>query len=236
MVLEYLAFFIAFRYYLFLRRRSIDHISSNNRLSIILGAVIGALAGSRLAGFMEDPTAFFHAGNLWQLLQNKSIMGGLFGGLLGVEIAKKIIHEKQSSGDLFTLPIILGIMIGRVGCFLSGVKEFTYGNPTTFFTGVNLGDGLKRHPVSLYEIAFLALLFVLLYRIRGVTQKENCMQFKLFMLCYFAFRFFIEFIKPNVYYLVVLSSNQWLCIVCWVYYLPAIKKIINHAYKKVHIL
>ena len=54
-------------------------------------------------------------------------MGGLFGGLLGVELAKKIIGEKQSSGDLFVFPIILGIFIGRIGCFLSGINEFTYG-------------------------------------------------------------------------------------------------------------
>ena len=59
-------------------------------------------------------------------------MGGLFGGLLGVELVKKMIGEKQSSGDLFTLPIILGIIIGRLGCFLTGIKEFTFGKETSF--------------------------------------------------------------------------------------------------------
>ena len=67
-------------------------------------------------------------------------MGGLFGGLLSVEFAKKRIGETQSSGDLFVLPIIIGIFIGRIGCFLSGINEFTYGIETASVFGINLGD------------------------------------------------------------------------------------------------
>ncbi|WAC00977.1 prolipoprotein diacylglyceryl transferase [Lacinutrix neustonica] len=119
LILEYLAFFIAFRYYVFLRKRSVDSISGGNRLSIILGAAIGALLGSRLIGLLENPLVAWSQANLIMLLNTKTIMGGLFGGLLGVELAKKHIGETQSSGDLFTLPIILGIFIGRIGCFLS---------------------------------------------------------------------------------------------------------------------
>lgn len=122
-MLEYLAFFIAYRYYVFLRKRNTDVITSNNRLSIILGAALGALAGSRLVGFLENPLIEFTLNNAITLLNTKTIMGGLFGGLLGVELAKKIISEKHSSGDLFVFPIILGIFIGRVGCFLSGINE-----------------------------------------------------------------------------------------------------------------
>ncbi|MBS1935503.1 MAG: prolipoprotein diacylglyceryl transferase, partial [Bacteroidetes bacterium] len=158
MVLEYLAFFVAFRYYLWLRKWSSDGISNRNRLSIILGATAGAFLGSRLIGFLENPLIRLNTNNLVQLLNTKSIMGGLFGGLIGVEISKKIINEKQSSGDLFTFPLIVGIFIGRIGCFLSGTKEFTYGKETGFITGMDLGDGLRRHPTSLYEIIFLILL------------------------------------------------------------------------------
>ena len=154
LILEYLAFFIAFRYYVVLRRKSNDIISSGNRLSIILGAALGALLGSRLIGILENPTVEISEANFIQLLNTKTIMGGLFGGLLGVEISKKIIGEKVSSGDLFVFPIILGIFIGRIGCFLSGVNEFTYGKVTTSIFGMDLGDGLLRHPTSLYELFF----------------------------------------------------------------------------------
>jgi phosphatidylglycerol:prolipoprotein diacylglycerol transferase len=229
LILEYLAFFIAFRYYVRLRKLRNDYISNRNRLSIILGAIIGAFIGSRFIGFLENPLITLNTNNIIHLLNTKSIMGGLFGGLIAVEISKKIINEKQSSGDLFTLPIVAGIFIGRIGCFLSGIKEFTYGNETNFIAGMNLGDGLIRHPTSLYEIIFLTLLFIFLKKITNRTKEESGLIFKIFMISYFGFRFLIEFIKPNVFYVLGLSSIQWLCIICWLYYLPAFKKIVKSA-------
>ena len=230
LILEYLAFFIAYRYYVRLRKNSSDLISSQNRLSIILGAIIGALVGSRLMGFLENPIVTITTQNLVQLLNTKSIMGGLFGGLIGVEIAKKIIKENHSSGDLFTFPIIIGIIIGRIGCFLSGTNEFTYGIETKLFTGMNLGDGLMRHPISLYEIIFLIVLFIVLKSSSNYTSKENGLQFKLFMIAYFGFRFLIEFIKPSIFLTLGLSSIQLLCVICWIYYAQDIKKMMKNAY------
>ena len=218
LVLEYLAFFVAFRYYVYLRRKSTDVISSNNRLSIILGAALGALIGSRLVGFLENPLIEFSQKTLIQLLNTKTIMGGLFGGLLGVEFAKKRLGETRSSGDLFTLPIILGIFIGRIGCFLSGVNEFTFGKETTSFIGMDLGDGLLRHPTSLYELVFLIILFFSLKHIKNNSTLKNGELFKWFMILYFSFRFFIEFLKPNVFYVFGLSTIQILCIICLLYY------------------
>lgn len=229
LIFEYLAFFIAFRYYVSLRKKTEDLITSSNRLSIILGAIIGAFIGSRLIGFLENPSITLNLNSLIQLFNTKSIMGGLFGGLLGVEISKKIIGEKHSSGDLFTLPIIVGIFIGRIGCFLTGINEFTYGCETSFITGMNLGDGLLRHPTALYELVFLVLLFILLRRIKHQTENENGLQFKIFMICYFGFRFFLEFLKPNIFFVFGLSSIQWLCIICWIYYIPTFKKILKNA-------
>lgn len=230
LILEYLAFFVAFRYYLKMRKSVSDQISDKNRLSIILGAIVGAFIGSRLVGYLENPLISWNAENLVHVLNSKSIMGGLFGGLIGVELAKKFIGEKQSSGDLFTFPIILGIIIGRIGCFLYGIKEFTYGKTTNAFTGMDLGDGLNRHPVALYEIVYLMALFLTLRGIRNFTEKENGLLFKIFMIAYFGFRFFIEFLKPNVFFVIGLSSIQWLCILCWVYYLSTIQKLIKNAY------
>jgi prolipoprotein diacylglyceryltransferase len=229
LILEYLAFFIAFRYYVILRRKSTDVINSNNRLSIILGAALGALIGSRLVGILENPLLNFSQQNIIQLLNTKTIMGGLFGGLLGVELAKKIIGEKQSSGDLFVFPIIVGVFIGRVGCFLSGIKEFTYGKVTTTVFGMDLGDGLLRHPTSLYELIFLVLLFFSLRRIENNSTLKNGDLFKLFMLLYFGFRFCIEFLKPNLFYMLGLSTIQLLCVICWLYYSPFIFQKIKNA-------
>jgi phosphatidylglycerol---prolipoprotein diacylglyceryl transferase len=229
LILEYLAFFLAFRYYLYCRKNSLDTISKSNRLSIILGAVVGAFLGSRLVGILENPLVNFKEVSLIQLLNVKTIMGGLFGGLLGVELAKKIIGEKESSGDLFTFPIIVGIFIGRMGCFLTGTNEFTYGTETKFFAGMNLGDGLMRHPIALYELLFLILLFLLLKKTDGHLNLKNGDLFKIFMILYFGFRFMIEFIKPNEFYFLFLSTIQWLCVICFFYYRRFIVNLIRYA-------
>ncbi|WP_324024796.1 prolipoprotein diacylglyceryl transferase [Maribacter sp. BPC-D8] len=236
LILEYLAFFLAFRYYVFLRKRSTDVISSNNRLSIIIGAIFGALFLSRLIAFFENPVAHIQEDWLYNL-NNKTIMGGLFGGLLGVELAKKIIGEKHSSGDLFTLPIILGIIIGRIGCFLAGIKEFTYGKETTLFTGMDLGDGIHRHPIALYEVVFLTVLFIIIRRLQksNLTFKNGAL-FKLFMVSYFSLRFCIEFLKPNSFYTLGLSSIQILCLICLVYYYKFILQGITYVRKKLYVL
>ncbi len=236
LVLEYLAFFVAFRYYLFLRRKSEDPIPTKNRISIILGATIGALLGSRIMGFLENPTIEMTQSVILQLFNLKTIMGGLFGGLLGVEIAKKIVSEMQSSGDLFTLPIIIGIFIGRVGCFLSGTNEFTYGKETSSFLGMNLGDGVLRHPLALYEMIFLLLLFIFIRFLQKSKSLKSGLLFQYFMLFYFGFRFFIEFLKPNVFFIAGLSSIQWLCIICFFYYYQTIFSLLKNAYQKIHLL
>lgn len=236
LILEYLAFFIGFRYYVILRRGSKDSITQNNRLSIIIGAIFGALLFSRLFAFLENPIESYEQGWI-SILNNKTIMGGLFGGLIGVESMKKLIGEKQSSGNLFTLPIILGIIIGRMGCFLKGVDEFTYGKITNSFLGMDLGDGLSRHPIALYEIVFLLILFIVLKKaMKRAKEESSGVYFKLFMISYFTFRFCIEFIKPNTFLTFGLSSIQYLCLLCLLYYFTTIKTGLTYAYKRLHVL
>ncbi len=225
LILEYAAFFIGFRYYVYLKKRSNDLISSNNRLSIIIGAVFGAFLGSRIIGFLENPVLSSGPEYLLLVLSAKTIMGGLFGGLLGVEFAKRIIGEKQSSGDLFTFPIILGILIGRIGCFFAGINEFTYGKATSSILGMDLGDGVARHPIALYEVIFLFILWIVLSRFQNQIKRENGLLFKYFMIAYFLFRFCIEFLKPNTFLILGLSSIQYLCILCMIYYRRTIRKL-----------
>lgn len=165
-IMEIASFFIGFRYFLYLRKKQGDVIESTNRTWILIAAIFGALIGSRLIGSLERPYELLMTKNIWEYIySNKTVLGGFLGGLFGVELVKKILKEKHSSGDLFTYPMILALIIGRIGCFSMGIYEETYGTSTTLFTGMNLGDGIMRHPVSLYEIFFLILLWIMLIQI-----------------------------------------------------------------------
>lgn len=98
------------------------------------------------------------------MIGGKTIVGGLIGGLLTVELIKRYIGLRTSTGDLYVIPLAAGIAIGRIGCFLTGLSDNTYGTPTSLPWGIDFGDGVRRHPTQLYEIAFLILLIPILYR------------------------------------------------------------------------
>lgn len=217
--METFAFVLGFRYFLYLRKGIHDPISEGNRMRIIAGACIGAFVFSRLLGALEDPVAWWHSPHpLLYLFAAKTIVGALLGGLWGVECTKKWIGETHSSGDIFTWPLLLGMIIGRIGCFGNGVYEPTYGIETTFFAGMNLGDGLRRHPVTLYEILFLILLWAALYRLERGGKWLPGYRFRYFMIAYLTFRLCIDFIKPGVKFGIGLGSIQICCILGLIYY------------------
>lgn len=221
--METLAFIVGFRYFLFLRKKQGDTIAAQNRTWILLAAIIGALIGSRLIGSLERPYEMFRTKDLWSYIyHNKTVLGGFLGGLWAVELTKRILHEKHSSGDLFAYPMIFALIIGRIGCFSMGIYEETYGIETNFFTGMNLGDGLMRHPVSLYEIVFLALLWIVMKNFERRYQFAEGARFKTFMIAYILFRFFTDFIKPSYHILFGLSTIQLTALAGLIYYAPAI--------------
>ena len=198
LIFEILAFGLGFQYFIKLRKQQVDTISNVNRLWTLIGATGGALIGSRLLGSLESPEIFFSgSAGLLYYYQSKTIVGGLLGGLAGVEGVKKIIGERQSSGDLFTFPLMLGMMIGRIGCFFSGVSEPTYGLPSNLPWAIDLGDGIRRHPTALYEILVLGLVWWLLIYLERRYRLRPGARFKIFMATYLFYRFFVEFIRPG---------------------------------------
>ncbi|GJM34646.1 MAG: hypothetical protein DHS20C18_36470 [Saprospiraceae bacterium] len=216
---ELLAFFIGFRYYLHLRKNKADIISDQGRLWIIIGATFGALLGSRLIGALEDPDLFFSGKAGWlYYYQSKTIVGGLLGGLWGVELAKKIIGERHSSGDLFTFPLMLGMIIGRIGCFSMGIYEPTYGLASSLPWALDLGDGITRHPTALYEIVFLVTCWVALLALERRVNLVSGARFKVFMVSYLLYRFLVEFIRPGIVVGWGMTTLQWTCLIGLIYY------------------
>lgn len=222
-VFETLGIFIGMRYYFYLKRKSAEKLSFNTSAAILIGATAGALFGSKLIGNLENPYTLFEKLSLKEIWSNNTIVGGLAFGLIGVELAKKIVRHKKSTGDLIVFPLMLAIIIGRIGCFLTGIHEETYGVPTSFIFGMHLGDQYLRHPVALYEIVFLILLWIYLKRIEKQGKYPSGFIFQLFMLSYFIFRFLLDFIKPRVEITGNLGTIQLVCMGVIIYYIYKIK-------------
>lgn len=222
-VFETVGIFIGMRFYFYLKRKSSERLPFNISAAVLIGATAGALIGSKLIGNLENPYVFFNDFNFKRFWTNNTIVGGLAFGLIGVEVAKKIVGHKESTGDLIVYPLILAMIIGRIGCFLTGIHEETYGLLTSSIFGMHLGDEYLRHPVALYEIAFLIFMWFELKMIGRKNKYVSGFLFKLFMLSYFSFRFFLDFIKPKIEIVGNLGTIQLVCLSMIIYYIYVLK-------------
>ena len=213
-VMETLAYASGFAVFRWLRGRQGDVVAESQRWTVLAAAAVGALAGSRLLGIAEQwPTVMeaWRSGRLWELLLSpggKTIVGGLLGGWMGVEAMKKLSGLRRRTGDLFVLPLCVGIAVGRVGCLVAGLADDTYGKPTTLPWAVNLGDGIGRHPVQVYEILFLILLGVILTR---KAELPDGTRFRIFIGSYLGWRIVIDFWKQQPL-IGGMNLIQWSCL------------------------
>ena len=158
-------------------------------------------------------------------MTGKTIVGGLAGGLIAVELVKKRFGVTSATGDLFAIPLAAGIAIGRIGCFLTGLADQTYGNLTSLPWGVDFGDGVARHPTQLYEIAFLAVLVLVLLAFSQQHHGQGDV-FKVFMIGYMGWRLLIDFVKPEQR-LLGISAIQVVCLLILAYYSRDLIRIVR---------
>ena len=215
---EALAYGAGFRLYVELRKVRGDFLDTRRRWWVIAAATTGALIGALLLALLENPTRLAEE---WRepsrLLAGKTIVGALVGGVLAVEWIKRRLDIKQKTGDLFALPLCLGIAIGRIGCFLTGLADQTYGTATSLPWAVDFGDGVRRHPTQLYEVIFLVALAMVLARLWQQPYLRGDL-FKLFMVSYLSFRLVIDFLKPEQRVFLGMSTIQWTCVAMLIYY------------------
>ncbi len=208
-VFELLGYVVGVVMLILARRRDGDVLSVRDRWSIAAAALVGGALGGRVLSWLSEPALEWPVG--------KTIVGGLIGGLIAVELTKRAIGVRVATGDLFAMPLAVGIAIGRIGCFLSGLDDRTYGTATSWPTGVDLGDGVTRHPTALYEAAFLVMLAVALMMLRRRHPRAG-VEFRTFLTAYLALRFVLDFIKPGAVAALGLSAIQWACAGALAYY------------------
>jgi prolipoprotein diacylglyceryltransferase len=105
-------------------------------------------------------------------------------------------------------------VIGRLGCFFAGLPDYTYGTPTSLPWAVDLGDGIGRHPVQLYESLTMAVFTAVYLQARMHNARwANSHAFQAMAIVYAGQRFLWEFLKPypavagplNVFHLLMLG-------------------------------
>jgi phosphatidylglycerol---prolipoprotein diacylglyceryl transferase len=225
-VFETLAYTLAFAWYRRQRRHEGDVVDARTRRWVIVAAAIGGLIGSRLLASLENPAAlagvWTHPGDL---VAGKTIVGGLIGGLIAVECVKRRLGVIQATGDLLVVPLVIGLGVGRAGCFLTGLSDRTHGVATALPWGIDFGDSVPRHPTQLYEIAFLLVLLAGLAALKQHLFVSGD-RFKLFMVAYLGFRLAADFIKPAAH-VAGLSIIQWACLAALAFYAPHVPRLIG---------
>lgn len=158
------------------------------------GYVLALLAGAAAGGYGFGSLNMVLSG---EPMVARSIVGALAGAIAAIEAFKWWRGLSGSTGLIFVPAFATTVAVGRWGCFLAGLEDETHGLPTALPWGVDLGDGILRHPVQLYEsftmLTFLLLALVLIGRREGWFMRNG---FYALVLVYAGQRFLWEFLKP----------------------------------------
>ena len=222
-IFELLGYLAGSLLYIRARQKSGDFLPDSLRSTIVCAVFVGAALGSRLLACLEHPQTFrWHA--LFLLDGGRTIVGGVLGGWIAVEAVKHKYGIQSRTGDLFVTPLIVGLILGRIGCFFAGTADDTFGRPTTLPWGIDFGDGLARHPLQLYEILFLLAYILLSCELAWPLVRGD--RFRLFVFSYFSLRFGLEFMQDSSR-LLGLDALQWACLAGALWCAPTVLDIIR---------
>ncbi len=194
-------------------------------LSVYL--ILAGVVGSRLLYVAFHITEYESVVDVFALWQGGAT---LYGGFLLAIFAGFVFAQKKNVsflllGDIMSPALVLGIMVTRIGCFLSGC---CFGKATAHSWGVHfppespagsyagqaataLGlDSIGLHPSQLYAsfCAFVTLVLLLVLQKR-LTKRGST--FGLMLVCYGMFRFaldFTRFYEENMRVVFDLTLNQ----------------------------
>ncbi len=198
------------------RRQQCLAIDRNGKIGIALGGLIGATFASKLP-FVLGANPDDGALAAW-LSDGKTILWGLAGGYVGVEIAKWSFRVNLSTGDSFVVPvaIAIAIAIGRVGCLMYGCCYGIATDQTWGMRFVTAADGgsLLRHPSQLYEILFHVTFSLVAWASQQSPKHRKPLNLSgnwmpIYLCAYAAFRFFSEFLRPELVVSSGLTFYQW---------------------------
>lgn len=173
---------------------------------IAVSALVGGVIGAKLPlWILNAPQIWAAFPDMSPFLSGRTIVGGVIGGMLAVTYVKTLLGEKHRFGNAFAPALALGLVVGRIGCFLQGC---CYGTETVLPWGVNFGDGVLRHPTQMYE-ALLGLGLLAAFFSMGRRHAREGLYFDIFLIAYFGFRFLEEFLREGHALYFGFSGYQW---------------------------
>lgn len=194
------AFLVAI--YVAARRAEKEGILSQRIFDLGLYILISALLGARIFHALQHPgsySSFLDVLKVWE--------GGLtyYGGfILAFVVSVLYLRWKKLSiakvVDILGPSLILGMSIGRIGCFLAGC---CFGKPTSLPWGVTFPEGsfawmelgeVPIHPTQLYSTVSLFSIFIILLILRRYM-KFSGQLFLFSVLMYSIHRFLIDFLR-----------------------------------------
>jgi len=181
----------------------------------IFYAGVGGIVGARLFYVLVYNLQFYLANPfeifaVWQ--GGLSFHGSLIGGILGLYLFSKTRKfDFKKILDIFSIPLVLGLAIGRIGNFINGEL---FGSKTNVPWCVDFGDGC-RHPSQIYESIYSFFIFGVLWVLKNKKLKNGMLAVS-FVLLYSALRFFTGFYRlpdPQIGYILGLTLGQILNII-----------------------
>jgi phosphatidylglycerol---prolipoprotein diacylglyceryl transferase len=204
---------LCYRWRLQVAAQRIEHAGAGYVLALIGGAAMGGYGFGTLNLWLSGET---HVA--------RSIVGALAGAIVAIELYKWARGLRGSTGLIFVPAFATTVVVGRWGCFFAGLQDETHGTATSLPWAVDLGDGVLRHPVQLYEsFAMLAFLLVSLALIGRRNPWFLANGFYALVAYYAGQRFLWEFLKPygavlgplNLFHLVCAALVAYAGLMMW---------------------
>ncbi len=89
---------------------------------LISAGIVGGILGAKIPIWIfYAPQIISNLPDISMILSGRTIVGGLIGGTLAVWFIKKKMNIDVRLGNVIVPGVIIGIAIGRIGCFLRAV-------------------------------------------------------------------------------------------------------------------
>ncbi|MCX6231950.1 MAG: prolipoprotein diacylglyceryl transferase [Bacteroidetes bacterium] len=181
---------------------------------IYASAIIFLIIGTKIFTYTPDQWKIIFRTFNFPFTSSNTILGGIFGGIIGIWIARKLIRFPYPVLDSFAVALPLAMAIQRIGCLLVGC---CYGTPTTLPWAISysssslpyfmhLKSGLidatsihsaPVHPNQLYQIVLCLIIAIIIWKLKNKVKTPGNLFF-ISVVLYLTARFFIEFWRDPV--------------------------------------